>query len=341
MSASTPSSRRSSSASANDVTDEARPARRPRPRARRSARARRDRGRSRSARRPSPSRSATSRAWPPAPKVQSTATSPGWGSVSSSSSAARTGTCSVAIASIYACPRASVRSGRRSRAGRSVVAQASRSQISSHLRAPVTTTSLRRPAQVHERRRDHDAAGGVELGLERVGGEVALEVARLARHRVDLTQRAVDVRLVVGGDPDRRGSARRSGRGPHHPESWLRNFAGTVRRFFASSVWSKVPRKAMRSAGLRPAKKELRAGVEEWEEPLHPGPRGGEANPLSPTMQLRLHIFSHFAPQTPQIGAQLPSEIPAEERVPAVGRLSADLHDRLRFADPQSRVQTG
>ena len=46
-----------------------------------------------------------------------------------------------------------------------------------------------------------------------------------------------------------------------------RNRAGTVRRFLASSVWSKVPRKAKAHAGW-PAVETSR--VAEWEEPRHP-----------------------------------------------------------------------
>src|SRR3954452_14341601 len=73
-----------------------------------------------------------------------------------------------------------------------------------------------------------------------------------------------------------------------------RNFAGIVSRFLASRVWSKVPRKAIGhracpasrrspTRGVRPANRSRRTAgagprawtrteVEEWEEPLHPGP---------------------------------------------------------------------
>ena len=66
-----------------------------------------------------------------------------------------------------------------------------------------------------------------------------------------------------------------------------RNLAGIVSRFLASRVWSKVPRKAIghlacpASRGALPAARGgsgagrgrwTRTEVEEWEEPLHPGP---------------------------------------------------------------------
>src|SRR3954465_3881379 len=54
--------------------------------------------------------------------------------------------------------------------------------------------------------------------------------------------------------------------------SAARNLAGIVSRFFASRVWSKVPRKAIGHLAPRVARKWTRTEVEEWEEPLHPGP---------------------------------------------------------------------
>src|SRR3954447_19643677 len=68
--------------------------------------------------------------------------------------------------------------------------------------------------------------------------------------------------------------------------SEARNLAGIVSRFLASRVWSKVPRKAIchracpasrgTTAGGRGARLGrrdwTRTEVEEWEEPLHPGP---------------------------------------------------------------------
>src|SRR6202030_2040417 len=46
----------------------------------------------------------------------------------------------------------------------------------------------------------------------------------------------------------------------------VRYLTGTVRRFLASSVCSKVPRKGTKAASASC----FRAEVEEWEEPLHP-----------------------------------------------------------------------
>src|SRR5919204_5174649 len=55
-------------------------------------------------------------------------------------------------------------------------------------------------------------------------------------------------------------------------DSEARNLAGIVSRFLASRVWSKVPRKAI-GHRVRPAWRGWpRTEVEEWEEPLHPGP---------------------------------------------------------------------
>src|SRR3954447_7911480 len=54
--------------------------------------------------------------------------------------------------------------------------------------------------------------------------------------------------------------------------SEARNLAGIVSRFFASRVWSKVPRKAIGHLAPRVARKWTRTEVEEWEAPLHPGP---------------------------------------------------------------------
>jgi hypothetical protein len=44
-----------------------------------------------------------------------------------------------------------------------------------------------------------------------------------------------------------------------------------VSLFFASRVWSKVPRKGTIESGGGRAPIDYRAEVEEWEEPLHPG----------------------------------------------------------------------
>src|SRR2546423_8665082 len=52
-----------------------------------------------------------------------------------------------------------------------------------------------------------------------------------------------------------------------------RNFAGTLSRFLASSVYSNCPRKANLFSGFHvQGRKFLRAAVPEWEEPRHRGP---------------------------------------------------------------------
>ncbi len=102
--------------------------------------------------------------------------------------------------------------------------------------------------------------------------------------------------------------------GEHDPlgERMPGTCAGTVSRFFASRVWSKVPRKAIghlacpASRGALPVARcsapergrWTRTEVEEWEEPLHPGPLPAllphflpHRNPsctFSPTVVLRL-----------------------------------------------------
>src|SRR5919107_12774 len=53
------------------------------------------------------------------------------------------------------------------------------------------------------------------------------------------------------------------------PDRAARNFAGIVSRFFASSVCSKVPWKAIHVPEVLGAS---RTEVAEWEEPRHPGP---------------------------------------------------------------------
>src|SRR5688500_11189993 len=57
------------------------------------------------------------------------------------------------------------------------------------------------------------------------------------------------------------------------PASAARNFDGTVSRFFASSVCSKVPWKAKAHAHAVLVRAEVsRTAVAEWEEPRHHGP---------------------------------------------------------------------
>src|SRR5215218_8683515 len=98
-----------------------------------------------------PSRPATRRAWPPPPNVQSTATSPGCGSRSSISSPARTGTW------------VAVMSSRMAKAGGDVGKLVGEGGVV--------------------------VGPGAALGVERVGGEVAVELARGLRQRVEPGER--------------------------------------------------------------------------------------------------------------------------------------------------------
>src|SRR5918997_6004928 len=90
------------------------------------------------------------------------------------------------------------------------------------------------------------------------------------------------------------------------PAGAVRNFDGTVSRFFASSVCSKVPWNAKAHA-VGPATGVSRTAVAEWEEPRHHGPAvTWGCTPLCPTLQHLCRLPSHFGGQydrrAPDIG---------------------------------------
>src|SRR5437764_13073771 len=88
------------------------------------------------------------------------------------------------------------------------------------------------------------------------------------------------------------------------PLSAARNFDGTVSRFFASSVWSKVPWKA--KAHVLAAKGVSRSEVAEWEEPRHPGPASRlQGTPLPPTLQHNSLSPAHGSSVRSRSGRQL------------------------------------
>src|SRR3954468_16594962 len=121
-----------------------------------------------------PIRSATRRAWPPAPKVQSTASSPGRGSRMSISSPARTGTCVRVI------------SRRMAKALRDLLDLRVEVGLVGGVAGAVPDLEvvdgadhddvLRDTRVLDERRVQRDAAGRVELDVERAAAEEAGEL---------------------------------------------------------------------------------------------------------------------------------------------------------------------
>ena len=123
-----------------------------------------------------PIRSATRRAWPPAPNVQSIAICAGR-RVEQRRSARRREQ-GRALRHVKKKCHLLLRTGRHRTGGAPAPAppgrvappparQRARSQTSIESRLPISTTSRERPACVDQRLRQHDAAGGVELGVER------------------------------------------------------------------------------------------------------------------------------------------------------------------------------
>src|SRR3954454_7668580 len=148
---------------------------------------------------PGPIRSATNRAWPPAPNVQSTAVCPGCGSSTSMSSPARTGMWLAVISAsmtqalgdlldlageggVEVRPRLAV-------PDLDVVAGADDDDV------------LAQRGVIGEEARHADAAGAVELGIVRVGGEEGAESARLAGERVAALECGLHAPVEVLGRP--------------------------------------------------------------------------------------------------------------------------------------------
>src|SRR3954447_21777449 len=135
---------------------------------------------------PGPRRSAIRRAWPPPPKVQSTAISPGCGSRRSTNSPARTGTWVMDISTSMAEGGGDVG---QLVAERGVVGAPGAAIPDLEAVAGAGDDDLlAQLAVLQEEAGDHDAARGVELGVEGVGAEEAVELARLVGKRVNALQ---------------------------------------------------------------------------------------------------------------------------------------------------------
>src|SRR3954453_10553963 len=147
-----------------------------------------------------PRRPATSRAWPPPPNVQSTATSPGCGSRSSISSPARTGTGGGVMSSRMAKAAGDV--GKLIRKRLVVVAPRGAAPDLEAVARARHHDVLGKLAVLEQEARDSDAARRVELGVQRVGGEEAVQLARLLRQRVQAGERRVHVAVVALRRPD-------------------------------------------------------------------------------------------------------------------------------------------
>src|SRR4051812_37048901 len=147
-----------------------------------------------------PRRPATSRAWPPPPNVQSTATSPGCGSRSSISSPARAGTWVAVMSSRMAKAAGDV--GKLIRKRLVVVGpRAAAPDLEAVARARHHDV-LGQLAVLEQEARDADAARRVELGVQRVRGEEAVQLARLLRQWVQARERRVHVAVVALRRPD-------------------------------------------------------------------------------------------------------------------------------------------
>src|SRR4051794_15020336 len=175
--------------------------------------------RSRPMSRPSgPRRSAISRACPPPPTVQSIATSPGRGSRSSSASSARTGSWVMNTSARH--PPARLKTCSTSRLTTLSRLAKLRGDVGDVigergvvLRPPLAVPDLQaflRPGHddllaeggvLDEEGRQPHAAGGVELGVERVGRVEGAQLAALRRMAVVAVQGLGGEALVLGGRP--------------------------------------------------------------------------------------------------------------------------------------------
>src|SRR5919107_313755 len=137
---------------------------------------------------------------PPPPKVQSTATSPGCGSRSSITSPAKTGTWVAVMSSRMAKAGGDV--GELVGEGGVVVGPgAAVPDLEAVAGAGDDDVLPERPV-LEQEARHHHAAGGVELGVERVRGEVAVELACGLRERVEPGERATHVLVERLRRPD-------------------------------------------------------------------------------------------------------------------------------------------
>src|SRR6185436_4657548 len=155
-----------------------------------------------------PIRSATRRAWPPAPSVQSTAIWPARGSSASISSPARTGTCVWGMSRSVAKGLGQIRGSRRevgfvALPGGAVPELEAVADAGDHDLAAD-------PGVLQELRRQHHAAGGIQLRLQGVPVEDAPQLATLLAERVaHLRQRRLRHRGVVRSGIERDAGIRR------------------------------------------------------------------------------------------------------------------------------------
>src|SRR4051812_23562907 len=219
-----------------------------------------------------PSRPATRRAWPPPPNVQSTATSPGCGSRSSISSPARTGTWVAVMSSRMAKAGGDV--GKLMRKRLVVVRPGGAAPDLEAVARARDDDVLLQLAVLEQEGRDPHAPGRVELGVQRVRGEEAVQLARGLRERVHPRERRLHVGVVGLRRPHLHAAldplgeddalAQRSPELGRDREPVL-CVEGVVEGAAKGHRSSRAPR----------GEKWTRTEVEEWEEPLHPGPHGG------------------------------------------------------------------
>src|SRR3954466_16079319 len=216
-----------------------------------------------------PSRPATRRAWPPPPNVQSTATSPGCGSRSSISSPARTGTWVAVMSSRMAKAGGDV--GKLIRKRLVVVRPGGAAPDLEAFARARDDDVLLQLAVVEEEGREPHPPGRVELGVQRVGGEEPVQLARGLGEGVHPGERRLHVGVVrlrrphldAPLDPLREDDAlaQRSPELGRDREPVL-CVEGVVEGAAKGHRSSRAPR----------CEKWTRTEVEEWEEPLHPGP---------------------------------------------------------------------
>src|SRR3954469_15032736 len=239
-----------------------------------------------------PSRSATSRACPPAPNVQSTAVSPAWGAITSTSSAARTGTWPSALWRGM--------SSRMAKSVRDVVHLGGQAVVEDLPGALVPDLQavfgahdddvLLQRGVLHERGRQADAAGVVELAVVRVAAVEVLDRARLARHRVQALERSRHARLEVGAGPqlDAGVHAARENKTIGEPVAELGRDGEPVLRV------ERVVEGAPEGHGGGSEVRSLEPGWRGGRSPSTPA-RCAMCTPLSPTLQPFLNTFPHEA----------------------------------------------
>src|SRR3954452_1906606 len=229
-----------------------------------------------------PRRSAISPAWPPPPNMQSTATSPGCGSRGASASSATTGTCWAVMSSRLTKGGGDVEDlvGERVVVGRPGVAVPDLQAL-----LGARDGDLLAEAGVLEQLGwDHHAPRAVELAREGVGGEVGAELARLRRERVEPLERAAHALLVLLGRPDL--------------DALLHAFGDDDAVGEGSAELGRDGEPVLRIERVVEGAAEghwVGAGVERWEEPLHPGSLDG--------------LLPHSPPQNNPCCTRIPTDV--------------------------------